>query len=174
MSNTLSNKGTLSRRPHIRATPTALFDIMLNHISRYKQLFSRCCIERLPSHFFNRTQNVILVLPAVAEVTYLRAPTSQSTPATTLTSSPSPIHRPGSVSPPLASLLSSRSKDPAVRKFWDVRLPTVSAHPVALMTVAIGRTTGQTSTPRSGWADPLLALRTGRAPPLSACAWTRG
>lgn len=39
MSNTLSNKGTLSRRPHIKATPTALFDIMLNHISTYSRLF---------------------------------------------------------------------------------------------------------------------------------------
>lgn len=33
VSNTLSNKGTLSRRPHIKATPTVLCDIMLNHIS---------------------------------------------------------------------------------------------------------------------------------------------
>lgn len=40
MSNTLSNKGTLSRHPHIKATPTVLSDIMLNHISTYSRLFN--------------------------------------------------------------------------------------------------------------------------------------
>lgn len=115
-----------------------------------------------------------LVLAVVVEVSYLRAPTYQSTPARTSTSNPSPIRHRGSASPRPVSPLSSRSRGPAARRCSDGPLPTASAPPAARMTAPTARTTGQTSTRPWDWPDPPWATTTGRAPLSSACAWTRG
>lgn len=108
------------------------------------------------------------------EVTYLRALTYPSAPARAKTSNLSPFLRHGSASPRLASPLTSRSKVPVDRKSWDVLPLIVSAPPVARMMAVIAKTIGPTSTPHWGWADPLLARRTGRVPRSSVCAWTHG
>lgn len=113
-------------------------------------------------------------------VTYLRAPISPSTPATTSTLNRSPFHLHANASPRPASSnsnsnnSSSSSLPPGVWT-WAAHPPTASAPPAPRTTEATERITGTTSTLRSAWGDPPPAgPKRGRAPRSSACAWTPG
>lgn len=60
MSNTLTNKSTLSRRPHIKATPTVLCDIILNHTSTVLA-FHIIAIHICSFIVFDQQQNALLL-----------------------------------------------------------------------------------------------------------------
>lgn len=52
MSNTLLNKGKLSRHPPIKAISTVLCDIMLNHTSTYSRLFTLLRLTKCHTYLF--------------------------------------------------------------------------------------------------------------------------